>query len=54
MTRIEFGAFLSLLMCSDPWPTGDEDRKIVMAWADKRAQKFGFTDWIDAYLEWAR
>jgi hypothetical protein len=52
MTRIEFRAFLSLLMCADPWPAGNEDHEIIVAWADKRAQEFGFANWITAYLEW--
>lgn len=49
MTRIEFRAFLNLLMCSDPWPTGEEGHVVISAWADKQAKEFGYTDWIDAY-----
>jgi len=51
MTRIEFRAILNLLMCSDPWPAGVEDRLIIEPWADKQAQEFGFKDWIDAYYQ---
>lgn len=49
MTRIEFRAILNLLMCSDPFPTALEDQLVITAWADKQAEEFGFTDWIDAY-----
>jgi hypothetical protein len=52
MTRIEFGAFLCLLMCADLGPVGDKNREIIIAWADKQAQGLGFADWTTAYLEW--
>ncbi len=49
MTRIEFRAILNLLMCSDPWPATLGDQLVITAWADKHAEKYEFTSWIDAY-----
>jgi hypothetical protein len=44
-------AFLTLLMCSDPWPVEGEpeNQKLIESWADLEAEKHGFKDWIEAY-----
>jgi len=51
MNEKEYRAFLDLLMCSDPWPIkdGGKNHKILEAFANKEATKFGHEDWIVAY-----
>lgn len=45
-----FGSLLTLLMCSDPWPTSSpEDEKLLEEYADAEAQRYGYTDWIEAF-----
>lgn len=49
MSDKEFHAFMSLLMCSDPWPTDCENEMDTMKdLANKEAVKRGYTDWIEA------
>jgi hypothetical protein len=46
----EFDALLILLMCSDPWPVGDEANENTMkALATRVAKQYGHDDWIAAY-----
>ena len=52
MNDLEFRAFLSLMMCSDPWPTGDEsENNVLIELAVKESVKRGFDSWIVAYHE---
>lgn len=47
----QFLSFLSLLMCSDPWPVqNDEDGyHNMISLANAEAERRGYKDWIDAY-----
>jgi len=45
----QFKAFLSLLVCSDPWPTPQPEEDILKALADDMSVGRGYEDWIDAY-----
>jgi len=51
----EYRAFLSLLMCSDPWPvgteSGDDGHEILIEFADKQAKCRGYEDWVVAFHE---
>jgi len=49
MNHLEFRAFLSLLMCSDPWPEGVDGENLLKDWADREARHRGFIDWVEAY-----
>jgi hypothetical protein len=49
MTKVEFKAFLDLLMSSDPSPLTDEQDLALQAFADAEAKRHGFQDWIEAY-----
>jgi len=50
MDAIEFRAFLSLLMCCDPWPCDDNgNQDTVIFYANRESVERGYTDWIDAY-----
>ena len=51
MDTITLKAFLTLLMCSDPWPVNnDQDNQITLErFADSESRRHGFTDWIEAY-----
>lgn len=51
MNEEELKAFCELLMVSDPWPTEKFSEDILKLYADKQAQKHGFTDWIEFYNE---
>jgi hypothetical protein len=52
MTKQELQAFLTLLMCSDPWSIpGKEYEKIIEKFADDESKRHGFSDWITAYHE---
>jgi hypothetical protein len=55
MNNQEFRAFLDLLMCSDPWPVGDdgESQRIMKNWANDQARLRGYKDWVDAWHDWA-
>ena len=48
MTPREFREFLTLLMVSDPWPTG-VNGELLWRWADHEAKRYGFSNWIEAY-----
>lgn len=48
MSHQAFRAFLDLLMVSDPWPNGVEQKPLT-DWADKEARSWGYRDWIEAY-----
>ncbi len=49
MKTEQFRAFLTLLVCSDPWPTDGEGKYLLETWADEEARKHGYGDWIEAY-----
>lgn len=44
-----FRAFLNLMMCSDPWPAGEEDHGCLITIADHESRLRGFDSWIAAY-----
>lgn len=54
MDHKEFRAFLNLLMCSDPWPTDDEEQQILTDLADEQSRNRGFENWIVAYHEFMK
>jgi len=43
--------FLSLLMCSDPWPVGHrrDSQRVLINFANNEAIKRGYIDWVVAY-----
>jgi len=47
MDEKELRAFLSLLMCSDPWPEG-VDKTVLEQFANKESRRHGFSGWIEA------
>ncbi len=53
MSDNEFKAFMTLLMCSDPWPVPDQGEgdgeAVLKELAEQEAVKRGYTDWISAY-----
>lgn len=52
MNDKELIALMALMMCSDPWPTGDdEDNEILVSLMVKEAAKRGYDSWIPAYYE---
>jgi hypothetical protein len=50
MRKYEFKCLLALLVCSDPWPTGDQwEEETLKDYATRQAMRYGFRDWIEAY-----
>ncbi len=50
MNLEELKAFLTLLMCSDPWPVPENyGNDLLQKFADSESQRHGFRDWIEAY-----
>lgn len=47
----EFGAFLSLVMVSDPWPIAQIDEGRVKDVLNREADRRGYSGWVDAYHE---
>ena len=45
--EIPFRELLDWLMCSDPWPGGNED--IIKKWINLLAVSKGYKDWIGAF-----
>jgi len=54
MTGIEFRAFLNLMMCSDPWPAGTVDSKVLEELADKESRLRGYDSWYVAFHEFKK
>lgn len=48
-----YRALLDLYMVSDPWPLGEQENGAVFGFLTAEAQKRGFTDWLEAYHEFA-
>lgn len=48
MTDRQFGIFIQMLMCADPWPLKPFEQFEMVMWADFESRKRGFSDWIDA------
>ena len=42
-------ALCSLFMCSDPWPTTDEERVLIEKFLDRWSDNYGLGSWIEAY-----
>ncbi len=57
MTDQQLRAFLTLLMCCDPWPVdsrstgGDENQDHMICLADVESAKRGYGGWIEAYYD---
>jgi hypothetical protein len=50
MTEEQLKAFVTLMMCSDPWPVDEPgNQAIIEKFADEESQKHNFRDWIEAY-----
>jgi len=50
MNKEELKAFLTLLMCSNPWPVPrNEGNDLLQKFADAESQKYGYSYWIEAY-----
>ena len=49
MTDEEFRSFLNLMMCSDPWPTDDEDSIILIKFVEDQSRIRGYENWIEAF-----
>lgn len=45
----EYGALLSLVMVSDPWPTTGSDRQQIVELLNREAETRDYTDWVHAY-----
>lgn len=46
-----FKAFLSLMMCSDPWPCSEEEHEMLIQLAENEAKQRGYDSWYVAYHE---
>lgn len=44
-----FAILLNLFMCSDPWPTTDEEHDALESYLTSIAKSKGYSDWIEAY-----
>ena len=51
LSDVEFEALLTLVMCSDPWPTDEANMSIIKNLVTKESQLRGYQDWIHAYHE---
>lgn len=51
MSDEQLQAFLSLMMCSDPWPTTEDEHIILNDLANEESQKRGYDSWYVAYHE---
>ena len=47
----EYGAVLTLVMVSDPWPTAERDRDRIVSMLNEEAKARGYNDWVHAYHE---
>ena len=47
----EYGALLTLVMVSDPWPTTEINRDRIVEMLDAEARAREYNDWIHAYHE---
>jgi len=45
----EFRTLLELMMCSDPWPAGDDMRIFLKKLLNREAQEREYSDWVEAY-----
>lgn len=45
----EYGALLSLVMVSDPWPTTQYDRDRIVGLLNDEARARNYNDWVHAY-----
>ena len=50
MKKHEFRALVDLFMVSDPWPLDKAGEVILKAFADEEAKRWGFSNWIEAYM----
>lgn len=50
MNDKEYKAFLSLLMCSDPWPVEPDkgEQELLKSYANQEVVERGYFDWIEA------
>lgn len=50
MDDYAFMSLMSLMMCSDPWPTSNQDDyKYLNALLNRESIRRGYCDWVDAY-----